>query len=101
MCRVARAEVCELKMSFVFQSLRSPMLRCLLAIASSIGACPSAAAAENPNVLFIVIDDQNDWVGPLGGHPLAKTPCLDQLAARGSVFLNAHCQGALCNSSRT
>ncbi|MCY2963657.1 MAG: sulfatase, partial [Planctomycetota bacterium] len=44
---------------------------------------------------------QNDWIGPLGGHPLVKTPHLDQLAKRGTVFLNAHCQAPLCNPSRT
>ncbi len=60
-----------------------------------------ARAAEKPNVLFIVIDDQNDWIGPLGGHPLVKTPHLDALAARGTTFLNAHCQSPLCNPSRT
>jgi arylsulfatase A-like enzyme len=54
-----------------------------------------------PNVLFISIDDQNDWIGALGGHPLAKTPHLDRLAERGTVFLNAHCQAPLCNPSRT
>jgi choline-sulfatase len=61
-----------------------------------------AAAAEprRPNVLFIAIDDQNDWIGHLGGHPLAKTPCLDALAARGTTFLNAHCNAPLCNPSR-
>ena len=66
-------------------------------------SCPPAVgtAAERPNVLFIAIDDQNDWIGPLGGHPLAKTPHLDRLAARGTVFLNAHCQAPLCNPSRT
>ena len=57
--------------------------------------------AKRPNVLFIVIDDQNDWIGALGGHPLAKTPHIDQLAGRGTVFLNAHCQAPLCNPSRT
>ena len=31
-------------------------------------------AIERPNVLFIAIDDLNDWVGCLGGHPQAKTP---------------------------
>jgi arylsulfatase A-like enzyme len=60
-----------------------------------------ATVAARPNVLFIAIDDLNDWVGPLGGHPLAKTPNLDRLAARGTVFLNAHCQAPLCNPSRT
>jgi arylsulfatase A-like enzyme len=52
-------------------------------------------------VLFIAIDDQNDWIGHMGGHPLAKTPNLDRLAARGTTFLNAHCQAPLCNPSRT
>ncbi|MBE0545512.1 MAG: sulfatase [Verrucomicrobia bacterium] len=59
------------------------------------------AAASKPNVLFIAIDDQNDWVGPLGGHPLVKTPHLDRLAQRGTTFLNAHIQSPLCNPSRT
>lgn len=53
------------------------------------------------NVLFIAIDDQNDWIGHLGGHPLAKAPHLDRLAARGTTFLNAHVQSPLCNPSRT
>lgn len=61
----------------------------------------TAAAAQKPNILFIAIDDQNDWIGHLGGHPLAKTPHLDKLAARGTTFLNAHCQAPLCNPSRT
>ena len=56
--------------------------------------------AKPPNVLFIAIDDLNDWVGCLGGHPQAQTPNMDRLAARGTVFLNAHCQSPLCNPSR-
>jgi arylsulfatase A-like enzyme len=63
------------------------------------GAC--AAEQQRPNILFIAIDDQNDWVGHMGGHPLVKTPNLDKLAARGTTFLNAHCQSPLCNPSRT
>ncbi|MBP6783005.1 MAG: sulfatase [Verrucomicrobiales bacterium] len=59
------------------------------------------AKAEKPNILFIAIDDQNDWIGHLGGHPLAKTPHLDALASRGTSFLNAHCNAPLCNPSRT
>ncbi|MCP5118617.1 MAG: sulfatase, partial [bacterium] len=43
----------------------------------------------------------NDWVGPLGGHPQVKTPNMDRLAARGTVFTNAQCQSPLCNPSRT
>lgn len=66
--------------------------------------CMSTASAQEPskpNVLFIAIDDLNDWIGCLDGHPQVKTPNLDKLAARGTLFLNAHCQSPLCNSSRT
>jgi len=59
----------------------------------------SLGAQERPNIVFIAIDDQNDWIGHLGGHPLAKTPHLDALTKRGTTFLNAHCQAPLCNPS--
>ncbi|MBA4191756.1 MAG: choline-sulfatase [Planctomycetaceae bacterium] len=62
---------------------------------------PGSPKSEKPNVLFISIDDLNDWVGPLGGHPQVKTPNMDRLAARGTTFTNAHCQSPLCNPSRT
>ncbi len=61
----------------------------------------SAADAVRPNVLFIAVDDLNDWVGAFGGHSQAKTPNIDRLAARGTAFLNAHCQAPLCNPSRS
>lgn len=61
----------------------------------------TSAGQSRPNVLFIAIDDQNDWIGCMGGHPWAKTPNLDRLAERGTLFLNAHCQSPLCNPSRT
>ncbi len=68
----------------------------------SLGLQANARAeSARPNVLFIAIDDQNDWVGCLGGHPMAKTPHMDALAARGTVFLNAHVNAPLCNPSRT
>ena len=59
------------------------------------------AAEKKPNVLFIAIDDQNDWIGYLCGHPMVKTPHIDRLAKRGTAFTNAHCQAPLCNPSRT
>lgn len=58
-------------------------------------------AEDRPNILFIAIDDQNDWIGYMGGHPMAKTPHIDKLAERGTAFLNAHCNSPLCNPSRT
>ncbi|MDO8541200.1 MAG: sulfatase [Opitutaceae bacterium] len=66
----------------------------------ALAAAAPAATSSQPNVLFIAIDDQNDWVGYLGGHPQAKTPNIDRLAARGTAFTNAHCQATLCNPSR-
>jgi hypothetical protein len=51
--------------------------------------------------LLIAIDDLNDWVGCLKGHPQTLTPNIDRLAKRGTLFTNAHCQAPLCNPSRT
>jgi arylsulfatase A-like enzyme len=53
-----------------------------------------------PNILFIAVDDLNDWVGHLGGHPQAKTPNIDRLAGRGVSFTKAYCSAPLCNPSR-
>ncbi len=63
---------------------------------------PAQAAPQKPkpNVLFIAVDDLNDWVGALKTHPQAKTPNMDALAKRGTLFSNAHCQAPLCNPSR-
>src|SRR3954454_15550332 len=67
-------------------------------------SAPAPARAEvapaRPNVLFIVADDLNDWVGFLGGHPQVKTPNMDRLAKRGVVFANAHAAAPLCSPSR-
>ncbi len=79
--------------------------RCLaLAALAGLVATPLLDAAptpRRPNVLLIVVDDLNDWVGCLGGHPQVKTPHIDRLARRGTLFTNAHCQAPLCNPSRT
>ena len=56
---------------------------------------------DKPNVLFLAVDDLNDWVGCLGGHPQAKTPNIDRLARKGVLFEQAHCAAPLCHPSRT
>jgi len=71
----------------------------LLQSAASLNAADEST--QRPNILFIAIDDQNDWIGCLDGHPQIQTPHIDALAKRGTVFLNAHCQSPLCNPSRT
>ena len=49
---------------------------------------------------MIIVDDMNDWVGCLGGHPQVKTPHIDRLAKRGLLFTNAHVAAPVCNPSR-
>jgi arylsulfatase A-like enzyme len=79
--------------------MRTPDRRQFLA---SLGLAPlaRAAAPARQNLLFIAIDDLNDWIGCLRGHPDARTPNLDRLARRGVLFTNAHCAAPLCNPSR-
>ena len=76
------------------------ILACLSTATFAGEAAGKAADAAKPNVLLIAIDDLNDWIGCMGGHPQAKTPNIDRLAARGVLFNNAHCQSPVCNPSR-
>lgn len=69
----------------------------ILGFGASIGR---AAETKHPNILVIAIDDLNDWIGCMGGHPQAQTPNIDRLADRGVLFTNAHCQAPVCNPSR-
>lgn len=71
-------------------------------IAASAPAVLRAQRNDSPrrNVLFIAVDDLNDWIGCLGGHPDTKTPNMDRLAARGVLFTKAYCAAPLCNPSR-
>ena len=60
----------------------------------------SKIEGNNPNILFIAIDDLNDWVGYLGGHPQAETPNIDRLISKGVGFSKAYTVAPLCNPSR-
>ncbi len=68
--------------------------------AMTLGGLSRCTVQQKPNVLFIAIDDLNDWVGCLGGHPDVKTPHLDRLAQRGVLFTHAYCAAPACNPSR-
>ncbi|GAB5559547.1 MAG: sulfatase [Synoicihabitans sp.] len=85
-----------------------PLRLSLLLLVSMLVSCakpqPVAASASpekaKPNVLFISIDDLNDWLAVMDGHPDVQTPNIDRLARRGTLFADTHCQFPLCGPSR-
>lgn len=75
------------------------MKRCSILLLTLLLGTGSAFAKKN--VVFIMTDDLNDFLGCYGGHPEAQTPNIDKLAERGMLFRNAYCQYPLCGPSRT
>lgn len=67
-----------------------------------LSACKKEAenTVQKPNVLFIAIDDLNDYVNCMNGSIRAYTPNIDKLAKAGTLFTNAHCQAPICGPSR-
>lgn len=74
-----------------------PAILLLLQIFPSLKA---AGDATRPNILFISVDDLNDWISPLGGHPQSLTPNFQRLADRSMLFTNAHCPAPACGPCR-
>lgn len=58
------------------------------------------SAAERMNVLFIVSDDLTATALSCYGNSICQTPNIDSLAARGTRFTRAYCQGTYCGPSR-
>ena len=90
---------------------RRDFLQQLAASSLLLTGCKSETASQNgselgtpnierPNVLMIVMDDLNDWVGYLKTNPQVQTPHMDALAAAGVQFTRAYCNAPLCNPSR-
>ncbi len=78
--------------------MHQKLAKCLVALL--VLTCGRSLAASQPmNVLFIAVDDLRPQLGCYGDR-LVKSPHIDALAARGTVFLNAYCQQALCSPSR-
>lgn len=68
-------------------------------VISGIGRL-TAQSDTKPNVVFIIVDDLNDYEGAFGGHPQAKTPNLDKLAKSAVTFTNGHSNCPVCSPSR-
>lgn len=77
-----------------------PFLLALFAAQTS--AAPNVPSdSPRPNVLFIAVDDMRDWTACLGGYDgQVFTPHIDRLAARGTLFTNAHTASPVCCPSR-
>lgn len=80
---------------------KPPFHASVLAFAIMALLVSNHAEGKQPNVLFIAVDDLNDWVGYLGGHPQASTPHIDALAKEGAAFMHAYCPAPVCGPSRT
>jgi len=78
----------------------SPLFLLLVLSLASCGR-QGPAIIERPNILIISLDDMNDWIGPMGGHPQALTPSLDSFAETALTFRRAYTASPSCNPSRT
>lgn len=56
---------------------------------------------KHPNVLFISLDDMNDWIEPLSGNSQSVTPSLEQFAETGVNFTKNYTASPGCNPSRS
>ncbi len=77
------------------------ILLILLTLVTRKEVTSQSEAPEQLNILFISIDDLNDWVGFLGGTENVHTPNIDRLAGSSMVFTNAHTASPACAPSRT
>ena len=93
-----------------FDQLIRPNLRgriqalCLTTLAwlvISEGYGSEDSLTDRPSVLFLNIDDWNDWNTVLQGHPQSITPNIQRLAKRGIAFTNAICSSPTCFPSRS
>lgn len=64
------------------------------------GAAALTAAADRPNFLLIITDQQTHNAMSCAANPWLKTPAMDSLAARGTRFSAAYCTYPVCSPSR-
>ena len=67
---------------------------------ATVACAVQSLAAEQPNILFIEIDDLNYKYSSFAEKTLVETPVMDSIAKSGTYFKNAMCQGMMCGPSR-
>ncbi len=72
----------------------------VLALVLTSLATAGAQSDQQPNIVFILIDDQRYDALSAFGHPFLETPNLDAIAEDGVVFRNAFVTTSLCSPSR-
>jgi len=77
-----------------------PILRHILTLVCCACLVAQAAAAERPNVLFIISDDLTAESLSGYGNVQSRTPHIDRLAARGLRFTRAYTAYPVCGPSR-
>ena len=81
----------------------------LAALSLAAGACSrtgnptprNKALRGRPNFLILKSDEHNPLISSIEGHPFVKTPNMERLAERGTVFDNACCPSPLCVPARS
>lgn len=86
---------------------RAARVMCVFSVSMVVVSCAGATTPERvqslqtrPNVVLIVLDDMNDYIGYMGGHPQTQTPNIDALAEQSVVFTNAHSNVPVCAPAR-
>ncbi len=72
----------------------------LLGHSTRVRGCDTLPRPSSKDVLFIVVDDLNDWNELFDERAPIRTPNLARLAARGTLFTHAYCVSPACNPSR-
>ena len=86
---------------FIFTAYNFSYKKGLISILFLVaGILVNAQQKKQYNVLFIAVDDLNDWVAAYGKQAGVKTPNIDRLAKQGMLFTRAYCSAPSCNPSR-
>ncbi len=87
-----------MELAFLSHTKGLTLLLCFLFFVSTPGVTQSVS--PKPNVIFIAIDDMNDWISLFDEQNPIKTPHLEKLAERGAFFTRAYSSSPACNPSR-